>query len=246
MIYGLSFDFCRFVISLFDKEDWNLLQRLPKQFCLKHIDKLQDSMELKLRNGYILPVQFDAVKCELKGVMWFFKELDLEGGEILLFEYFGRFKFMVYIIGRCGSEITYPEKVHCLQRCSTKIGYHMHKSSFTLCHFSYYIIFMYKNCCNCSNSGWWWMEIYFFPLCWFRNFWWCGTNPFLLCNYCCIRIMRNIISLLFRMLHQHSVIVVDLLYQRVLHMFWEMGRSFLAHTNPKNVASVVWIQCLRY
>ncbi|WOH01231.1 hypothetical protein DCAR_0520612 [Daucus carota subsp. sativus] len=95
--------------------------RLPKQFCLKHIDKLQDSMELKLRNGYILPVQFDAVKCELKGVMWFFKELELEGGEILLFEYFGRFKFMVYIIGRCGSEITYPEKVHCLQRCSTKI-----------------------------------------------------------------------------------------------------------------------------
>ncbi|KAL1826918.1 hypothetical protein ACET3Z_005330 [Daucus carota] len=67
-------------------------------------------MELKLRNGYILPVQFDAVKCELKGVMWFFKELELEGGEILLFEYFGRFKFMVYIIGRCGSEITYPEK----------------------------------------------------------------------------------------------------------------------------------------
>ncbi|WOH14957.1 hypothetical protein DCAR_0934487 [Daucus carota subsp. sativus] len=95
--------------------------KLPTKFCLKYNDVLLDSMELKLRNGYILRVEVDAVKCELKGVLWFFNDMELEGGEVLLFEYFGRFKFNVYILGRNGSEINYLDKVHCLQQCSSGI-----------------------------------------------------------------------------------------------------------------------------
>ena len=110
----------------------NMVQKLPTQFCSKYSDVLHESMELKLRNGYILPVQFDVVKCELKGVLWFFKDLELEGGEILLFEYFGRFKFNVYIIGRNGSEINYPDKLHCLQHRSSGIGYYTNASYFPL------------------------------------------------------------------------------------------------------------------
>ena len=71
-------------------------------------------MELKLRNGYILPVQIDLVSSEMMGLLCFFKHFDLKGGEYMIFEYFGRFKFNVYIIGSDGSEIRYPEMNNCL------------------------------------------------------------------------------------------------------------------------------------
>lgn len=70
-------------------------------------------MELKLRNGYIQPVELDLVNCNMKGVSGFFKFFDLKGGELIMFEYFGRSKFNVYIIGTNLSEIRYPDIVDC-------------------------------------------------------------------------------------------------------------------------------------
>ena len=203
-------------------------------------------MELNLRNGYILPVQVDAVKCELKGVLWFFKDLEMEGGEILLFEYFGRLKLSVYIIGRTGSELNYPEKVHCLQRCSAKTGCHMHKPSFQLIDLFNTLSLCFKfvsPVVSLCEGGWRFMV--------FRP---AGSGIFddvvpklyLLISYCSIWITIKIIGFPFRILQRHSLFVVDLLYQSVLHMFSEMERSFLAYTNPKHVALVVSIQCLRY
>ncbi|KAL1818396.1 hypothetical protein ACET3Z_013265 [Daucus carota] len=93
------------------------MPKLPVQFCSKYSEVLYESMELKLRNGYILRVQLDLVKGEVKGFLWFFKDMELSGGELLLFEYFGRFSFNVYIIGDNGAEISYPDRVHCLQLC---------------------------------------------------------------------------------------------------------------------------------
>ncbi|KAL1808431.1 hypothetical protein ACET3Z_025421 [Daucus carota] len=95
--------------------------KLPVQFCSKYSEVLYESMELKLRNGYILRVELDLVKCEMKGFLWFFRDMDLRGGELLLFEYFGRFSFNVYIIGDNGAEISYPDRVHCLQLCLPSI-----------------------------------------------------------------------------------------------------------------------------
>lgn len=71
-------------------------------------------MELHLRNGYNLPVQIDLVNSKMTGLLCFFKHFELKGGEYLLFEYFGRFKFNVYIIGTNGSEIQYPDLINCL------------------------------------------------------------------------------------------------------------------------------------
>ena len=61
-----------------------------------------------MRNGYVQPIQIDMEKCLIKGVFPFFKNMELNGGELLLFEYFGRYNFHIYIIGSNGSEIRYP------------------------------------------------------------------------------------------------------------------------------------------
>ncbi|XP_063942419.1 uncharacterized protein LOC108208451 isoform X2 [Daucus carota subsp. sativus] len=87
---------------------------VPIKFCSKYSNLLHDEMELQLRNGYILPVQIDLVSSEMMGLLCFFKHFDLKGGEYMIFEYFGRFKFNVYIIGSDGSEIRYPEMNNCL------------------------------------------------------------------------------------------------------------------------------------
>ena len=75
---------------------------------MKYNTLITDSMELKLRNGYVQPVQIDKERCLIKGVLSFFKNMELNGGELLLFEYFGRYNFHIYIIGSNGSEIQYP------------------------------------------------------------------------------------------------------------------------------------------
>lgn len=89
-------------------------QKLPAKFCSKYTNLLHDEMELHLRNGYNLPVQIDLVNSKMTGLLCFFKHFELKGGEYLLFEYFGRFKFNVYIIGTNGSEIQYPDLINCL------------------------------------------------------------------------------------------------------------------------------------
>ncbi|WOH00721.1 hypothetical protein DCAR_0520095 [Daucus carota subsp. sativus] len=110
--------FC--ILLTFEDTKSNKL-KFPANFMLKYSSLLDDSMEIKLRNGYIQPVQVDKSKCQMKGVKWFFNTLELKGGELLVFEYFGRSRINLYIIGSNGTEIRYPDRVHILQRCSPGI-----------------------------------------------------------------------------------------------------------------------------
>lgn len=91
-----------------------LSQKVPRQFCSKYSDLLHSEMELKLRNGYVQSVELDLVNYVMKGVLGFFKNFELKGGEVIVFEYFGRSQFNVYIIGTDFSEIRYPDIVGCL------------------------------------------------------------------------------------------------------------------------------------
>lgn len=103
---------CRLLTSLlseFLNLCLNMFQNIPTKFSSKYSNLLHKDMELKLRNGYTLPVEIDLVNSQMRGVKCFFKHLELRGGELILFEYFGRSKFNVYIIGSNGSEIPYPE-----------------------------------------------------------------------------------------------------------------------------------------
>ena len=47
---------------------------------MKYNTLITDSMELKLRNGYVQPVQIDKERCLIKGVLCFFKNMELNGG----------------------------------------------------------------------------------------------------------------------------------------------------------------------
>ncbi|KAK1395837.1 TF-B3 domain-containing protein [Heracleum sosnowskyi] len=91
--------------------------RIPSDFCSKYGNQLPASFHVILRNGYRLPVDFDRRRGILKGFLWFFNHFDLKGGEMLLFEYYGRYDLNVYIIGTNCSEIEYPSIVHHLQTC---------------------------------------------------------------------------------------------------------------------------------
>ncbi|KAK1399862.1 hypothetical protein POM88_009725 [Heracleum sosnowskyi] len=91
--------------------------RIPSDFCSKYGNRLPASFHVILRNGYRLPVDFDQRRGILKGFLWFFNHFDLKGGEMLLFEYYGRYDLNVYIIGTNCSEIEYPHIVHHLQTC---------------------------------------------------------------------------------------------------------------------------------
>ncbi|XP_017257239.1 uncharacterized protein LOC135148051 isoform X1 [Daucus carota subsp. sativus] len=82
---------------------------IPRSFCSKYAHDLHEDMELKLRNGYVLPVKFDHSRGVFKGLLCFFKHFKLNGGELLVFEYFGRYNINVYILGSNLSEIKYPD-----------------------------------------------------------------------------------------------------------------------------------------
>lgn len=53
---------------------------IPNHFCSKYSSLLTEFMELKLGNGYVLTVQIDKEKCSIKGVLSFFKHMELNGG----------------------------------------------------------------------------------------------------------------------------------------------------------------------
>ncbi|KAL1828955.1 hypothetical protein ACET3Z_007367 [Daucus carota] len=99
----------KFAVLLAYEETLSNSLNIPTKFSSKYSNLLHKDMELKLRNGYTLPVEIDLVNSQMRGVKCFFKHLELRGGELILFEYFGRSKFNVYIIGSNGSEIQYPE-----------------------------------------------------------------------------------------------------------------------------------------
>ncbi|WOH10833.1 hypothetical protein DCAR_0730306 [Daucus carota subsp. sativus] len=84
---------------------------LPRRFCEKYGSRLVSSVHLKVRNGYVLHVEFEKNRGMLKGVLCFFKNFELKGGELLVFEYFGRSNINVYILGANCSEINYPNNM---------------------------------------------------------------------------------------------------------------------------------------
>ncbi|XP_063938707.1 uncharacterized protein LOC135148264 [Daucus carota subsp. sativus] len=89
---------------------------LPNAFYSKYSNRLVGHVELNLRSGYVLPLRLDYNTGVLNGFLVFFMELELKGGEFMLFEYFGRYNFNVYLLGTNGTEIDYPHTVHYMQR----------------------------------------------------------------------------------------------------------------------------------
>ncbi|KAK1377015.1 hypothetical protein POM88_033208 [Heracleum sosnowskyi] len=111
----------RFVRFLTRSDTWRNEMGIPYDFCSKYGNRLSGSLHVIVRNGYRLPVEFDCSKGNLKGFLKFFKDFNLKGGEMLLFEYYGRYDLNVYIIGSHCSEIEYPHIVHHLQTCHPRI-----------------------------------------------------------------------------------------------------------------------------
>ncbi|KAK1384932.1 hypothetical protein POM88_022667 [Heracleum sosnowskyi] len=89
----------RFVRFLTRSDTWRNEMGIPSDFCSKYGNRLSGSLHVIVRNGYRLPVEFDCSKGNLKGFLKFFKHFNLKGGEMLLFEYYGRYDLNVYIIG---------------------------------------------------------------------------------------------------------------------------------------------------
>ena len=56
------------------------------------------------------------------GLSTLIEDFDLDGGEMLVFEYFGGSIFYVYIIGRDSTEIDYPPIVHSSQKTKPRTG----------------------------------------------------------------------------------------------------------------------------
>ncbi|KAK1377744.1 hypothetical protein POM88_024488 [Heracleum sosnowskyi] len=95
---------------------------IASRFCYYYGDRVSDTVQLSIRNGYKLLVNFDKSESLLVGMHSLFTEFALKGGEILLFEYCSRQLFNVYIIGKHGSEINYPRIVEASRNCNSEIG----------------------------------------------------------------------------------------------------------------------------
>ena len=70
----------------------------------------------------MLHVEFEKNRGMLKGVLCFFKNFELKGGELLVFEYFGRSNINVYILGANCSEINYPNNMFQWFECLPSLG----------------------------------------------------------------------------------------------------------------------------
>ena len=92
------------------------------EFCVKYGHLLPSTVDLKLRNGFVVPVELDRSKGVLNGVLCFFKYLKLKGDEWLLFEYSGRYYLNVYIIGSNCSEMNYPDVIDPFKECIPQLG----------------------------------------------------------------------------------------------------------------------------
>ncbi|KAK1351601.1 hypothetical protein POM88_054173 [Heracleum sosnowskyi] len=90
---------------------------IPPEFCFKYDDRMALAFNLILRTGYRLPVRFNPDKGTLDGLLPLYRDLGLNGGELLVLEYYGRFDMNLYVIGTNSSEIDYPHMVHDLQTC---------------------------------------------------------------------------------------------------------------------------------
>lgn len=75
-----------------------------------------------MRNGYSVCVYFDPSNYKVVGVRDLLIDHGLTGGKFLVFEFVDCKNFNVFIIGRDGAEIDYPEIVHDSQSCSPRSG----------------------------------------------------------------------------------------------------------------------------
>ncbi|KAK1372387.1 hypothetical protein POM88_028580 [Heracleum sosnowskyi] len=83
---------------------------LPRAFRWRYQDVLPLTLKLKLRTGYEIWV--DRMRGIMKGTRLLLRDMNLEGGELLLLEYCGDFDFVVYVIGVDGCELKYPRVLH--------------------------------------------------------------------------------------------------------------------------------------
>ena len=78
-------------------------------------NRLNETVKLRFRNGYIIQVDFDRQNCRFVRMHDFFKDFSMKGGEILFFQYASRGVLDVFIIGADFGEIDYPAVVHSRQ-----------------------------------------------------------------------------------------------------------------------------------
>ncbi|KAK1364110.1 TF-B3 domain-containing protein [Heracleum sosnowskyi] len=91
--------------------------KIPSSFCTQFGERIRSKFHLKLRTGFLVPVEFDKRRGVLMGLGSFFNQFDFKGGEMLVFEYFGRLDFNLSVLGTNCSEIEYPLMVNSFQTC---------------------------------------------------------------------------------------------------------------------------------
>ena len=64
-----------------------MFQCIPWKFIHCHRNRLNDTVKLRFRNGYIIRVTFDRQNSRFVGMHDLFRDFGLKGGEILLFKH---------------------------------------------------------------------------------------------------------------------------------------------------------------
>ncbi|KAK1366396.1 hypothetical protein POM88_041957 [Heracleum sosnowskyi] len=95
---------------------------VPRRYCTQYGESLPTTFRLKVRTGYEFSVDFDKRKQRISGLSLFYKHFGLKGGESLVFEYCGGYKFNLFILSDDFSEIEYPSIVHHFQTCQPVPG----------------------------------------------------------------------------------------------------------------------------
>ncbi|KAK1397394.1 hypothetical protein POM88_007257 [Heracleum sosnowskyi] len=90
---------------------------LPHEFCSKYGSVIPIGIKMRVRNDYQIWLDYVKINQRFFGMKSFFKDFNLRGGESLLFDYVGEFKFNVLIFDISGSEIEYPLVMHESQDC---------------------------------------------------------------------------------------------------------------------------------
>nr|XP_017220882.1 PREDICTED: uncharacterized protein LOC108197702 [Daucus carota subsp. sativus] len=93
---------------------------LPTAFHSKYGDRLLDTVDMRLRNGYVVPLKLDKSRGVLSGFLVFFLNFELKGGrggDLLVFEYFGQYHINAHILSANGSEMRYPKRVRQIELC---------------------------------------------------------------------------------------------------------------------------------
>uniref|UniRef100_A0A162A3Z5 Uncharacterized protein n=1 Tax=Daucus carota subsp. sativus TaxID=79200 RepID=A0A162A3Z5_DAUCS len=90
--------------------------KVSTEILRKYGSRIQPSFFLKFRNGYEKTVVFNEETGTFYGLFSIFYDFNLEGGEMLLFEFNGSRDFNDLLIGLVLREIEYPNIVHYMQK----------------------------------------------------------------------------------------------------------------------------------